>query len=84
MPCNKGYIWKGIHCFGNLQKESDTIILFEKCRNGILKIYEITRYTETIYEKQGKGLKKLISRCARKPLLSIEGLEHIKRMATSS
>lgn len=81
MPNNKGYIWKGISFFGNLPKESDTTVLFEKCRNGILKIYEITRETHIVYEKQGKGQKKLISNTPRKTLITNEELERIKQMA---
>lgn len=68
MPNNKGYIWKGIRFYGLLPPESDTIILFEKCRNNILKIYEVTKDTVTLFEKVGKNQKKMISKTERKKL----------------
>jgi hypothetical protein len=66
MPSNKGYIWKNILCFGELPKESDNLILFEKCRNNILKIHEISYDRHLIYEKNGKNQKELISNIERK------------------
>lgn len=66
MPSNKGYIWKNILCFGELRKESDNLILFEKCRNNILKIHEISYERHLIYEKNGKNQKELISNTERK------------------
>lgn len=64
MPSNKGYIWKGIWCFGELPAEDTTLIMFEKV-NGDLKIYEIDEYNRSIYEKKGKDKKVLISRTPR-------------------
>ena len=61
MPNNKGYIWKGITFFGLLPRQNDNIILFEKCKGNILKIYEIDNYDCRIYEKEGKKQKVLIS-----------------------
>jgi hypothetical protein len=81
MPNNKGYIWKGIQCFGELPPENDTIILFEKLRGNIMKIHEITRKQYLIYEKQGKGQKKLISNTKRNPILSNAQIEQLKLMA---
>lgn len=81
MPYNKGYIWKGIQCFGELPPENDTIILFEKLRGNIMKIHEITRKQYLIYEKQGKGQKKLISNTKRNPILSNTQIEQLKLMA---
>jgi hypothetical protein len=81
MPNNKGYIWKGIQCFGELPPENDTIILFEKLRGNIMKIHEITRKQHLIYEKQGKGQKKLISNEKRNPILSSAQIEQLKLMA---
>lgn len=81
MPNNKGYIWKGIQCFGELPPENDTIILFEKLKGNIMKIHEISRKQYLIYEKQGKGQKKLISNEKRNPILSSTQIEQLKLMA---
>ena len=62
MPGNKGYIWKGVWCFGKLPEErGKPIIMFEKCRDGIMKIYEIDDRERRIFEKRGKDRKILIS-----------------------
>ena len=62
MPNNKGYIWKGVWCFGRLKEEKGKpVIMFEKCRDGIMKIYEIDEYERKIFEKKGKDRKILIS-----------------------
>lgn len=66
MPNNKGYIWKGIRCFGVKPPDSDTVTLFEKCRGGILKIHEATQYYTCIYEKVGQNKKVLVSKIPRK------------------
>jgi hypothetical protein len=65
MPSNKGYIWKGIHCYGKLPKEvGEPQIMFEKY-NGTLKILEIYDKGDyrvyKRYEKQGKNKKVFIS-----------------------
>jgi len=78
MPNNKGYVWKGIMCYGKRPPESDTVIIFEKCKGGILKIYETTRTTYTLYEKVGKNQKKLIYKKQRIPVLTVEQLNKIK------
>lgn len=62
MPSNKGYIWKDMWCFGKLTEESGKpLTMFEKCYNGVLRIYEIDKYNRKIYEKQGNGRKVLVS-----------------------
>ena len=63
MPGNKGYIWKGLWCFGQLKEEPhQPMILFEKLRNDIMHIHEIDKDFRKIYEKQGKnGRRVLIS-----------------------
>ena len=62
MPCNKGYIWKGLWCFGELPRENtNQTIMFEKLYGGILKIYEIDDNYRRVYEKKGKDRKILIS-----------------------
>ena len=77
MPNNKGYIWKGIMCYGKKPAESNTIIMFEKCKGGILKIYETTRTTYTLYEKVGKNQKQLVYKKQRIPILSDEQLRNL-------
>lgn len=84
MPCNKGYIWKGIHFMGSLKPENNNVtIMFEKCRGGIMKIHEITRRTHIIYEKQGKNQKKLVSNVQRNPILSDKELKELYLLAKS-
>lgn len=78
MPNNKGYIWKGIMCYGKKPKDSNTIIMFEKCKGGILKIYESTRTTYTLYEKVGKNQKQLIYKKQRIPVLTDSQLNSLK------
>ena len=63
MPCNKGYIWKGIWCFGELKSKTQfPLILFEKIRGGNLHIHEISEKYHSIFEKVGKNNKNLISK----------------------
>lgn len=66
MPNNKGYIHKGIWCFGELPNEDNTnIIMFEKCYNDIMNIHEIDQNYYCIYEKIGKNRKTLLSKTER-------------------
>ena len=59
MPYNKGYIWKGIHCYGKLPPErNQPKILFEKQRD-LMIIHEWTDKFYNIYHKYGKENKKL-------------------------
>ena len=62
MPNNKGYIWKGIHCYGEKPKENNvnSTTLFEKLKGGVLKIHETTKTSYKVYEKVGKEQKRLI------------------------
>ena len=60
MPSNKGYIWRGVYCYGELPSESKNTIMFEKCRNGLMKIHECINDKIYVYEKVGKGPKKLV------------------------
>jgi len=78
MPNNKGYIWKGIMCHGKKPAENNTVIMFEKCKGGILKIYETTRTTYTLYEKIGKNQKQLIYKKQRIPILTDQQLNNIR------
>ena len=69
MPSNKGYIWKGVWCFGELPEEPNKpLIMFEKLHNGVLRIYESDKFTRNIFEKQPNGRKVLISSEPRKQI----------------
>lgn len=66
MPNNKGYIFKGVHCYGELPKEKNSNhIMFEKCYNDLLRIHETDEYFTCVYEKIGKGRKTFISKTER-------------------
>ena len=66
MPNNKGYIWKGIYLFGELEKEKNkNTVIFDKKKN-ILIIHEWNNYEYLIYHKKGKDKKELQSRTIRK------------------
>jgi len=70
MPNNKGYIWKSIHCYGELKPERNKpTVLFEKKRGGVLVIHEWTAREYRVYEKVGKDRKTLVSRQMKKPKL---------------
>ena len=59
MPNNKGYIWKGIYCFGQLPPDSlDKHCLFEKHRD-LLIIHEWNSKEYKIWHKQGRSKKVL-------------------------
>lgn len=72
MPANKGYIWRGVSCYGELPIDGKNTIMFEKCKNGIMKIREYTNDRVYIYEKSGKGQKKLIETINRNPYILTE------------
>lgn len=61
MPGNKGYIWRSVWFMGDLREErGKPRIMFEKCKGGILKIHEYTKYEYKLYEKKGKNRKVLV------------------------
>lgn len=66
MPNNKGYIWRGMHFYGDLPEESGPRFMFEKKRGGILVIHEYTDTEYRLYEKEGKNRKQLIHKELRK------------------
>ena len=72
MPSNKGYIWRGVYCYGELPSESKNTIMFEKCKNGLMKIHECINDKIYIYEKVGKGPKKLVQTINRNPFIMKE------------
>ena len=60
IPNNKGYIWRGVHFYGELPEESGPRVMFEKQRGGLLIIHEYNHNEYRIYEKEGRNRKKLI------------------------
>ncbi len=72
MPNNKGYLWKGIWCLGELPPEKgEPNIIFEKLQeSNILRIYEIDNNFTSIYEKLNKDKKKLVSKTHRTDFLT--------------
>ena len=72
MPNNKGYIWRGVYCYGDLPAEENRpTVLFEKKKGGILLIHEHRSNGEyRRYEKIGKERKKLVHREYRKPKIN--------------
>jgi hypothetical protein len=62
MPNNKGYIWRGIWCLGELPPvPGESIVLFERKKDTLI-IREYDDNYESIFEKKGTGKKILISR----------------------
>ena len=69
MPSNKGYIWKGMWCLGEIKSKTQLpLILFEKNRGGNLFIHEINETHHCIFEKNGKNNKTLKSKQKRKTI----------------
>ena len=60
MPNNKGYIWRGVHFYGNLPECPGPRVMFEKKMGGMLVIHEYTEKEYRRYEKYGKDRKKLV------------------------
>lgn len=66
MPNNKGYIWRGVYCYGDLPaNEGQSILLFEK-KNNIFITHEWTNTEYRIWHQEGKGRKTLHSSRLRK------------------
>ena len=62
MPNNKGYLWRGIACYGKLDdKNSNSTVLFERQRGGLLIIHERTQTDYKIFHKRGRDRKILFS-----------------------
>jgi len=64
MPNNKGYLWRGVQCYGKKDEasnSSNSLILFEKQKGGLLVIHENTPTEYKIFHKKGKDKKVLYS-----------------------
>jgi hypothetical protein len=60
MPNNKGYIWRGMHCYGALPPErGEPLVMFEK-RGNTLVIYESTDSRHKVFNKVGSDRKVLV------------------------
>jgi hypothetical protein len=78
MPNNKGYIWRGVHFYGDLQEQRGPRVMFEKQRGGILVINEYTDSEYRRYEKKGKDRKQLIHKEFKKPKkLGIDLMDYV-------
>lgn len=64
MPNNKGYIWRGIYMYGELNREvnSEKTTLFEKTDRDVMLIHEWSKNEYKIFEKIGKDPKRLIEK----------------------
>ena len=61
MPNNKGYIWRGIYCYGDLPEEpGQPLIIFEKHKD-LMIIHEWSNTDYKVWHKRGKGRKTLQS-----------------------
>ena len=62
MPNNKGYIYNGLYCYGDLPPEPNmNLVLFEKNKNNILYIHEWSETEYKIFKKIGKNKKTFVS-----------------------
>lgn len=66
MPKNKGYIWKGIYCFGKLPSDTENKTVFFERKKNSLYIHEWYPGVIEIWEKPERSRKVLISRTQRK------------------
>lgn len=66
MPNNKGYIWRGVYFYGELEDEKGPCVMFEKQKGSLLIIHEYTSTEYKRYEKDGKNKKQLVYKEMRK------------------
>ena len=71
MPNNKGYIWKGIYCYGERPANvEEPVILFETQKDGVLVIHETNQKEYKIWYKKGTAKKILYSCTPRRKISS--------------
>jgi len=69
MPNNKGYIWRDVWLFGQLDPEPGRPqVMFERKNKDLLYIHEYDQKEKRIYEKRGKNRKVLVERKPRKTI----------------
>jgi hypothetical protein len=61
MPNNKGYVWKSMHCYGEMPAESDIITLLDRQKGGITIIHEYTATHHNVYHSAKGKRKELVS-----------------------
>ena len=62
MTNNKGYLWRGISCYGEQDdKNSKSTILFERQKGGLLIIHDRSPTDYKVFHKKGKDRKTLYS-----------------------
>lgn len=66
MPCNEGYIWKSIYCFGEQHATSGNFTMTDN-QKGVKIIHKWNKEYQSVFEKKGKGPEVLVSRQKRKP-----------------
>ena len=73
MPNNKGYIWRDVHCYGELPAEKNKpVFLFENKKNLTI-IHEITENEIKIWHKTGNSKnKELISSTPRRNKIDLQ------------
>ena len=68
MPNNKGFIWRGVWCFGKLPMKNKGQIIFSEKKGHLYHEIEITDTHKTTYEKVGKNNRKFLFKEERKVL----------------
>ena len=75
MPNNKGYIWRGMFCYGELPAEKNRPVVLFETHKGIMTIHEWVGGEYKVWKKEGKN---------RKTLFSVEKTRSILRQETLS
>lgn len=66
MPNNKGYIWRGIWCFGELPEEKNRPVIMTENNKGVSLTHEIYPHEIRIYKKLERNKRELIKTTPRK------------------
>jgi hypothetical protein len=58
LPCNKGHIWKGVYCYGELPDDgTETITMFERTYDGDYLTHKWTKDTYYLYKRNNHNKK---------------------------
>jgi hypothetical protein len=80
MPNNKGYIWRGVHCYGNKPAEKNKPRFMYEKRNGIQITHEWTHKHYKLWHREGNNRRKLITNTVRKPKFTQNNLmDYVKK-----
>lgn len=66
MPCNKGYIWRGVHYYGVKNKDNSNNLSVTECKKGEKIIHVWTKDMYKMYSKKGRNKQILIKEEKRK------------------